>query len=84
MKVERSSLDQVKKRFELNKRKEEDKKAEYNFDERIKELKEEVHYCLSKLSRVANRRPAGRVCKRQQKCMLIKIYSNPLAAKGCP
>lgn len=41
MKVERSSLDQVKKRFELNKRKEEEKKAEYNFDERIKELKEE-------------------------------------------
>lgn len=41
MKVERSSLDQVKKRFQLNKQKEEEKKLEYNFDERVKELKEE-------------------------------------------
>ena len=42
MKVERSSLDQVKKRFELNKRKMEEKKKEYDFEERMKELKEEV------------------------------------------
>ena len=42
MKVERSSLDQVKKRFELNKRKMEEKKKDYDFEERMKELKEEV------------------------------------------
>jgi len=41
MKLERSSLDQVKKRFELNKRKLEEKKKEYDFEERMKELKEE-------------------------------------------
>jgi len=41
MKVERSSLDQVKKRFETNKKKKEDKKRQYDFDERMKEMKEE-------------------------------------------
>ncbi|CAI9732027.1 finger matrin-type 2 [Octopus vulgaris] len=41
MRVERSSLDQVKKRFEMNKRKQEDKKKEYDFEERMKELREE-------------------------------------------
>lgn len=45
MKIERSSLDQVKKRFEINKKKMEEKKKEYDFEERLKELKEEVcHY----------------------------------------
>lgn len=42
MKVERSSLDQVKARFEMNKRKQEEKKKEYDFSERMKELQEEV------------------------------------------
>ena len=42
MKIERSSLDQVKRRFELNKRKQEEKKKEYDFEERMKELREEV------------------------------------------
>ena len=42
MKIERSSLEQVRKRFEINKRKIEDKKKDYDFEERIKELKEEV------------------------------------------
>ncbi|XP_050417365.1 zinc finger matrin-type protein 2 [Patella vulgata] len=41
MKIERSTLDQVKKRFEMNKKKKEEKKKEYDFDERMKELKEE-------------------------------------------
>merc|ERR1739838_1015754 len=41
MKIERSSLDQVKDRFSINKRKMEEKKKEYDFDERMKELKEE-------------------------------------------
>ncbi|KAF6023964.1 ZMAT2 [Bugula neritina] len=41
MKVERSSLEQVKARFELNKRKQEEKKSEYDFNERMKELQEE-------------------------------------------
>ena len=47
MKVERSSLDQVKKRFEANKQKMEEKKKEYDFGERIKELKEEVRTFVS-------------------------------------
>ncbi|CAH1777747.1 unnamed protein product [Owenia fusiformis] len=41
MRVERSSLDQVKKRFEANKKKMEEKKKDYDFEERMKELKEE-------------------------------------------
>merc|ERR1712227_843361 len=41
MKIERSSLDQVKERFALNKRKMEEKKKDYDFEERMKELKEE-------------------------------------------
>lgn len=42
MKVERSSLDQVKKRFEMNRKKQEEKQKEYDFNERMKELQEEV------------------------------------------
>ncbi|KXJ29566.1 zinc finger matrin-type protein 2 [Exaiptasia diaphana] len=43
MRVERSTLDQVKKRFELNKRKREEEKqtADYDLDERVAILKEE-------------------------------------------
>ncbi len=41
MKIERSSLDQVKQRMELNKKKLEEKKKQYDFEERMKELKEE-------------------------------------------
>lgn len=41
MKVERSTVDQVKKRFELNKKKMEEKKKEYDIDQRLQELKEE-------------------------------------------
>ncbi|KAK3099774.1 hypothetical protein FSP39_009474 [Pinctada imbricata] len=41
MKIERSTLDQVKKRFEMNKKKMDDKKKDYDFEERLKELKEE-------------------------------------------
>lgn len=42
MRVERSSLDQVKKRFELNKKKLEEKKKDYDIEQRMQELKEEV------------------------------------------
>uniref|UniRef100_A0A8C7X4C2 Zinc finger, matrin-type 2 n=1 Tax=Oryzias sinensis TaxID=183150 RepID=A0A8C7X4C2_9TELE len=41
MRVERSSLDQVKKRFEVNRKKMEEKQKEYDFEERMKELREE-------------------------------------------
>merc|ERR1712038_1050436 len=41
MRIERSSLDQVKNRFAQNKAKLEEKKKEYDFEERMKELKEE-------------------------------------------
>ena len=44
MKVERSSLEQVKKRFEMNKKKLEEKSKNYDFEERVQELQEEV--CL--------------------------------------
>lgn len=42
MKIERSSLDQVKKRFESNKKKMEEKKKDYDLEQRLRELKEEV------------------------------------------
>ncbi|GLG93180.1 hypothetical protein R5R35_012725 [Gryllus longicercus] len=41
MRVERSSLDQVKKRFEVNKKKLEEKKKDYDIEQRMKELREE-------------------------------------------
>ena len=41
MKVERSSLDQVKNRFSMNKKKLEEKKKDYDFEERVAELREE-------------------------------------------
>lgn len=41
MKIERSSLDQVKARFSANKRKMEEKKKEYDIDQRMDELREE-------------------------------------------
>lgn len=41
MRVERSSLDAVKQRFDLNKRKLEDRKKEYDMQARIQELAEE-------------------------------------------
>uniref|UniRef100_A0A8C0WU89 Zinc finger matrin-type protein 2 n=1 Tax=Castor canadensis TaxID=51338 RepID=A0A8C0WU89_CASCN len=45
MRVERSTLDQVKKRFEVNKKKMEEKQKDYDFEERMKELREEIS-CL--------------------------------------
>ena len=42
MRVERSSLDQVKQRFASNRKKKEEEKKEYDFEERMKELREEV------------------------------------------
>merc|ERR1712038_2030725 len=41
MKIERSTLDQVKERFAKNKAKLEEKKVDYDFDQRMMELKEE-------------------------------------------
>jgi len=41
MRVERSSLDQVKKRFDLNKKKLEEKKKDYDLEQRMKEVREE-------------------------------------------
>merc|ERR1719229_781638 len=41
MKIERSSIDQVKERFALNKKKMEEKKKDYDFDQRVAELREE-------------------------------------------
>ena len=44
MRIERSTLDQVKQRFEQNKRKVEEKTKEYNFEQRMQELREEVRF----------------------------------------
>jgi len=41
MKIERSSLDQVKARFSANKRKMEEKKKEYDIDQKMEQLREE-------------------------------------------
>lgn len=41
MKVERSSLDSVKKRFEMNKKKMEEKKKDYDLQSRLSEIAEE-------------------------------------------
>ncbi|CAF1124998.1 unnamed protein product [Adineta steineri] len=41
MRVERSNVDQVRKRIEMNKAKQTEVQKEYNFEERLKELKEE-------------------------------------------
>ncbi|CAF0750817.1 unnamed protein product [Didymodactylos carnosus] len=41
MKVERSSVDQVRDRIKLNKQKQDQQEKEYDFEERMKELKEE-------------------------------------------
>lgn len=42
MKIERSTLEQVKARFALNKKKLEEKKKDYDLEQRVRELKEEV------------------------------------------
>lgn len=41
MKIERSTLDQVKARFAINKKKMEEKQKDYDLEQRVKELKEE-------------------------------------------
>jgi hypothetical protein len=47
MKVERSSVEQVRQRFEALKKKKEEKTKEYDLTERIQELKEEVYTDLN-------------------------------------
>ena len=42
MKVKKSTVDDVRKRFETNKKKLEEKEREYDFNERLREIKEEV------------------------------------------
>lgn len=49
MKIERSTLEQVKARFAQNKKKLEEKKKDYDLEQRVKELKEEVCFFLSRL-----------------------------------
>lgn len=50
MRVESSTVDQVRKRFEMNKKKLEEKKKDYDIEQRMRELKEEVSSCKSNLS----------------------------------
>jgi len=49
MKIERSTLEQVKARFAQNKKKLEEKKKDYDLEQRVKELKEEVCFFLFKI-----------------------------------
>ncbi len=44
MRIERSNVDQVRKRMELNKSKQKEVEKEYDFEERMRELKEEVRF----------------------------------------
>lgn len=67
MRVERSSLDQVKKRFEINKKKMEEKQKEYDFEERMKELREEV------CKRTLRGGDTVRVTQCQSEWMMIEI-----------
>lgn len=46
MKIERSTLEQVKARFAQNKKKLEEKKKDYDLEQRVKELKEEVRFFI--------------------------------------
>lgn len=46
MKIERSTLEQVKARFAMNKKKLEEKKKDYDLEQRVKELKEEVYFLV--------------------------------------
>ena len=46
MKVERSTVDQVKARFSLNKKKVEEKKKDYDLEQRVAELREEVIFSI--------------------------------------
>lgn len=43
MKAERSTLEQVKARFEFNKKKMEEKQEEYDLEERMRELKKKKY-----------------------------------------
>lgn len=49
MKVERSTVDQVKERFDVLKKKKEEKKKEYDIEQKMKEMGEEVNFLLSHL-----------------------------------
>jgi U4/U6.U5 tri-snRNP component SNU23 len=44
MKVERSTVDQVKERFDVLKKKKEEKKKEYDIEQKMKEMGEEVMF----------------------------------------
>jgi U4/U6.U5 tri-snRNP component SNU23 len=44
MRVERSTVDQVKARFSANKKKLEEKKKDYDLEQRVSELREEVNF----------------------------------------
>lgn len=50
MKIERSTLEQVKARFAMNKKKLEEKKKDYDLEQRVKELKEEVCFIFKFLN----------------------------------
>ncbi|KAF3840460.1 hypothetical protein F7725_006322 [Dissostichus mawsoni] len=54
------SLDQVKKRFEANKKKMEEKQKEYDFEERMKELREEEEKAKAYKKESRSRGSAGR------------------------
>jgi len=50
MKIERSSLDQVKQRFETLKKKKEEEKKTYDFQLKVSELEEEVSLIFERIS----------------------------------
>ena len=44
MKVKKSTVEDVRKRFDMNKKKLEEKEKEYDFNERMSEIKEEASF----------------------------------------
>lgn len=72
MRVERSTLDQVKKRFEVNKKKMEEKQKDYDFEERMKELREEVSVGNSWQSRTPEESSPGSFsCLAETLCSMV-------------
>ena len=64
MKIERSSLDDVKKRFEINAKKKEESKKEFNFEERMKQLKDDEAKAKAKKNEM----------KKEKKAQAEQIY----------
>lgn len=71
MRVERSSLDQVKRRFEMNKKRLEERKRDYDLEQRMKEIQEEV---MSLFYSLLN--PEGRIAMFSNRYIFCRFAGN--------